>query len=78
MKEIHAHEVLRMMEGNNYTEETLYNAIIEKFGNDTRFHTCSALDLDANQIINFLRLKGKFKASDNGFTMDINKVCSTY
>ncbi len=76
--DIHAHEILRMMEGNSYTTESLQNAIIEKFGEDASFHTCSAEGLDASGIIKFLVEKGKFKPTTDGFTMDITKVCDTY
>ncbi len=76
--DIHAHEILRMMEGNSYTTESLQNAIIEKFGREARFHTCSAEGLDAEGIIKFLVAKGKFKPTEEGFTMDITKVCNTY
>lgn len=67
-----------MMEGNSYTVETLREAIITKFGEEARFHTCSAENLNASQIIEFLTAKGKFKPTDNGFTMDRTKVCDTY
>ncbi len=76
--DIHAHEILRMMEGNSYTTESLHNAIIVKFGDKARFHTCSAQGLDASQIIQFLVAKGKFKPTEDGFTMDITKVCESY
>ncbi len=75
---IHAHEILRMMEGNSYTKKELRDAIVEKFGVDARFNTCSAEGMDANQIIEFLEQKGKFKPTENGFTMDITKVCNDY
>ncbi len=75
---IHAHEILRMMEGNSYTIESLHQAIVEKFSTEARFHTCSAEGLDASQIIQFLIQKGKFKPTSEGFTMDITKVCDTY
>ncbi|MFR9505678.1 MAG: YecH family metal-binding protein [Rikenellaceae bacterium] len=78
MIEIHAHEILRMMEGNTYTTATLKEAIIEKFGAEARFNTCSAKEMDADAIIEFLTAKGKFKPTDSGFTMDITKVCSDY
>ena len=32
MEQLHAHEVLHMMEGNSYTELSLREAIIQKFG----------------------------------------------
>ncbi|MFI3281613.1 MAG: YecH family metal-binding protein [Rikenellaceae bacterium] len=76
--QIHAHEILRMMEGNNYTTASLKEAIINKFGPEARFNTCSAEGMDAAEIINFLAAKGKFKSSECGFTMDISKVCKDY
>ena len=42
MEQLHAHEVLHMMEGNSYTEATLRAAIVEKFGEHQRFYACSA------------------------------------
>lgn len=77
--ERHAHEVLRMMEGNNYaTKSELHNAIAEKFGAESKFHTCSVKGLGIDAIIEFLEKKGKFKPLDGGFTMDITKVCKSY
>lgn len=37
MEQLHAHEVLHMMEGNSYTEASLRAAIVEKFGEHQRF-----------------------------------------
>ncbi len=78
MSDIHAHEILRMMEGNSYTAATLREAIIEKFGTEARFETCSAKGMDVDTTIEFLTAKGKFKPTESGFTMDIEKVCSDY
>ncbi len=75
----HGHEVLHMMEGNSYnTKQELVKAIIEKFGEEERFYTCSAEDLTAEQLVDFLEERGKFmptKDEDN-FTVDITKVCN--
>lgn len=76
MEQLHAHEVLHMMEGNNYSEASLKEAIIRKFGKEQRFYTCSAEDMDADELIEFLKMKGKFIPSDEGFTVDISKVCN--
>lgn len=77
MEQLHAHEVLHMMEGNNYTESSLKEAIIERFGKDQKFYACSAEDMDIDELIVFLKNKGKFMPSnDNGFTVDVSKVCS--
>ncbi len=73
---IHGHEVIAMMAGNSYTEESLLAAIREKFGEDARFHTCSASDMTASELIAFLRARGKFMPSDGGFAFDPAKRCS--
>ena len=78
MNEIHAHEVLRMMEGNSYSKTSLKAAIIDKFGSEVQFNTCSAEGMNTDEIIEFLTAKGKFKSTEDGFTMDMNKVCSDY
>ena len=50
-------------------------AIIEKFGTEERFYTCSAENLTAQELIDFLKEHGKFKSTDDGFTADADKVC---
>jgi probable metal-binding protein len=75
MEQMHAHEVLHMMEGNSYSEKTLREAIINKFGEQQHFYACSAEDMDVDELIVFLKRKGKFMPSDDGFTVDITKVC---
>ena len=72
---IHGHEVLAMMQGHSYSENSLLEAIIEKFGADERFYTCSAENLTAQGLIDFLKEHGKFKLMDDGFTSDTTKVC---
>ena len=41
MEQLHAHEVLHMMEGNSYSEASLKKRSLD-FGEDLRFYTCSA------------------------------------
>ena len=48
MEQLHAHEVLHMMEGNSYSEASLKEAIVKTFGEDQRFYTCSAENMDAD------------------------------
>ena len=76
MEQIHAHEVLHMMEGNNYTEASLIEAIKEKFGENQTFYACSAENMSIDELFTFLKNKGKFMPSDSGFTVDITKVCN--
>ena len=75
MEQLHAHEVLQMMEGNSYSEASLKEAIIRKFGAEQRFYTCSASDMNAEELIVFLKQKGKFMPTETGFTVDITKKC---
>ena len=78
MMSIHGHEVLEMMDGKDYTESSLLDAIHKKFGTDARFHTCSQSDMNAEQLITFLKAKGKFKpalTNDSQFTVDTRKIC---
>lgn len=76
MEQLHAHEVLHMMEGNEYTEASLKEAIIRKFGKDQRFYACSADNMDVDQLIEFLKKKGKFMPVGEHFTVDVTKVCN--
>lgn len=71
----HGHEVLAMMQGHSYTEKSLLEAIIEKFGAEDRFYTCSAENLTAQGLIDFLKEHGKFMPMDAGFTVYTSKVC---
>ncbi len=71
----HGHEVLAMMQGHSYSEKSLLEAIIAKFGTEERFYTCNAERLTAQELIDFLKEHGKFKPMDDGFTVDTTKVC---
>ena len=44
-----------------YTEEGLLKAIIEQFGPDERFYTCSAENLTAQGLIDFLKEQNLYK-----------------
>ena len=74
----HGHDVLHMMEGNSYkNREELVAAIIEKFGPDELFHTCSAEGMNAEELVTFLEARGKFMpAQEESFTVDSSKICN--
>ena len=55
MEQLHAHEFLHMMEGYSYSEASLKEAIVKTFGEDQRFYTCSAENMDADELIVFLK-----------------------
>ena len=75
---IHGHEVLQMMlaSGRPYTRESLRTEIMAKFGADARFHTCSADNLSADGLIDFLDQRGKFTGDDAGFNTEPTRICS--
>lgn len=73
--DFHAHAILDMMEGNNYTDATLLKAITQKFGEDATFHTCSAEGMSPQAIIDFLKNKGKFLETAMGYTVNSANRC---
>ena len=75
---IHGHEVLHFMleRGGGFTRESLREAVIARFGADARFHTCSADDLTADQLIDFLAARGKFVDGENGFNTRPHSTCN--
>ena len=77
MSSIHGHEVLQMMlaSGEQYTTDSLAAAISARFGADARFHTCSAQNLSAAELVAFLQKKGKFVAEESGFNTRESKIC---
>ena len=74
----HGHDVMQMMieAGHGFTRESLRAAIVAKFGEDARFHTCSASGMNADGIIDFLASRGKFVDVGDGFKTDPTKICS--
>lgn len=78
MTAIHGHEVLQMMleADTAFTTDTLVAAIEAKFGGEARYHTCSAEDMTARELVAFLEARGKFVPSGNGFSTAAEKICS--
>ena len=60
MDSIHGHEVLNMMiaSGQQYSFESLEAAIRARFGEQARFHTCSAENMSAGELVAFCIRKG--------------------
>lgn len=77
MASIHGHEVLNMMleSGERYSEKSLEAAICTRFGDDARFHTCSAEDMTAGELVAFLTSRGKFIPTEDGFSTHESKIC---
>lgn len=77
MTSIHGHEVLNMMIESQvqYTEQSLVQAIDARFGSDARFHTCSAENMTAAELVAFLAARGKFVPAEEGFSTHESKIC---
>ncbi|MEG1209861.1 MAG: YecH family protein [Leclercia sp.] len=77
MASIHGHDVLTMMidSAEQYTEQSLIAAITARFGDEARFHTCSASDMTAAELVAFLAARGKFIPQDAGFSTHESKIC---
>ena len=78
MQQIHGHEVMEMMINSKiaYSEDSLKNAIDEKFGNDARFYVCTAENMTSTELVQCLKAKGKFRPIEGGFTTGRDHVCN--
>jgi probable metal-binding protein len=68
--EYHAHEVLGMMLGQTFTDASLISAMHNTFGDDAKYYSCSQNDMTAEQLIAFLKSKGKLVEVDGGYTVN--------
>ena len=77
LQQIHAHEIMHMMRESNqvYTKASLQEAIIQRFGEQSRFYTCSAGNMTASEIIEFFEGRDKFKIENGGLTLNLKEMC---
>jgi probable metal-binding protein len=66
---------MMLTSGTSYTRASLRGAILQRFGSDARFFTCSCDNMTAESLIDFLAERGKFIPARDGFTTDIAKLC---
>lgn len=59
----------------SFTRESLRDAIHQRFGEETRFFTCSAENMTAEELIDFLAQRGKFVPTDGGFSTQADRIC---
>ena len=78
LMEIHAHEVMNLMLelDTDFSRESLTQAIIERFGVDAKFHSCSQAGMGVNAVIDFLESRGKFVPRADGFNTAQDKICN--
>mgnify|MGYP003110817385 FL=1 len=75
---IHGHQVMEMMleHGESLTPQALKELMHAKFGAEAHYHTCSAQEMDADALIEFLEKKGKFIHSEAGIATAADRICS--
>ncbi|MBP6865671.1 MAG: YecH family protein [Candidatus Didemnitutus sp.] len=75
--EIHGHAVMDLMQasGRTFCRKSLVAYIEHHFGRHTRFCTCSCSDLTAEQLVDFFAARGKFKGTEDAFTLDPGHAC---
>jgi probable metal-binding protein len=66
---------MMLQSGKAYTPESLLTDICTTFGSGARFYTCSAENLTAQGLIDFLQTNGKFVAGPDGFQISADRVC---
>jgi probable metal-binding protein len=76
-EQVHGHEVMRMMidDGRVHTKATLRAAIAERFGEGTKFYTCSAENMTADELVAFLESRSKFIHEGKGFRTELDRMC---
>jgi len=78
LNQIHGHDVMKMMldSGQAYTKASLNAEIISRFGPEARFYTCSASNMTAAELVEFLAQREKFIETAAGFNTAAEKICS--
>lgn len=68
MESVHGHNVLNLVKDHQetLTHDALLALITDHFGAETLYHTCSAHNLSAQQLIEQFLQKGKLIDSENG------------
>ena len=50
--------------------------IDKKFGASARFHTCSAQNMTAEVLLDFLSARGKFTGTDEAMALEASAICN--
>jgi len=77
MESIHGHEVMHLIADSKLalSKAAWITEIGKTFGPDARFHTCSAENLSAGELLDFLNDRGKFVVEGDAMSLDAEKIC---
>ncbi len=69
---VHGHEVKEMVieSGDTHTRDSLIATIVDKFGEETRFYSCSADNMTADELVSFFERMGKLNTQNYTFLTD--------
>ena len=74
---VHGHDVMALMvaQANPVLKPELIAQIVQTFGEAMRYHTCSAENLTAEELISLLLNKGKITESAQGLSLVAGRQC---
>jgi probable metal-binding protein len=77
MESIHGHDVMHMIAdaARPFTRDELLVEISNKFGESARFHTCSAENMTASELVDFLADRGKIQGGESAMKVDAADIC---
>ncbi|MGF1699810.1 YecH family protein [Photobacterium makurazakiensis] len=78
MTQIHAHTVLNMLLADDatYTLASLKQAVVNEYGEEVRFHTCSQQDLTFDALLSFLLDRRKVVQQGEYIAANRDRMCS--
>ncbi|MFB2732612.1 YecH family metal-binding protein [Shewanella mangrovisoli] len=75
---VHGHDVMALMvaQENPLLKPEFIALMAQTFGDNARYHTCSADNLQAEELISLLLHKGKMLESAQGLTLVAGRQCN--
>ncbi|WP_070962924.1 YecH family metal-binding protein [Vibrio sonorensis] len=73
---IHAHSVLNLLQESPMTKDDLTAKVLEEFGADALFHTCSLSDLDFDTLFSFFVNRQKIVEAEGKWALNAARVCN--
>jgi probable metal-binding protein len=74
--DIHAHKVLNLLRKQPMSRTQLEQTVIEQFGANVTFRTCSRDGFDLDSLLSFFIDKQKVIENDGLWSLNIERVCS--
>jgi len=73
----HGHEVMRMIVSapEPYSRKQLSDAVETQFGQNPRFHTCSAQSMTLDELLQFLSERGKLTEVNGILNVSREDIC---